>query len=223
VAAVGGTDKMWSGVAVGTVRTYARVNPDEAFTYQAWMDAVRRAETFVSYGPLLEFAVDGQPLGSRIELGAGGGTLDVTWQVESVTIPLTRVELVVNGEIRESVQVEPGTQGVSGSWSVPVDQSAWLALLVRGQYPDKPEVIAAHSSPVMVRVAGSELLAAADAVTILEQIEGALVYIDTIGTRAEDRAYRRMRLVLESAHRTLHNRMHQKGQYHEHEMGHDHH
>ena len=93
---------------------------------------------------------------------------------------------------------------------------------MRGQYPDKPEVIAAHSSPVMVSVAGSELLAAADAVTILEQIEGALVYVDTIGTRAEDRAYRRMRLVLESAHRTLHNRMHQKGQYHEHELKHSH-
>ncbi len=61
---------------------------------------------------------------------------------------------------------------------------------------------------------GSPLLAAADAVTILDQIEGALAYLDTVGTRAEDRAYKRMRLVLESAHRTLHNRMHQEGHYH---------
>ena len=217
VAAVGGTDKMTAITAVGTVRTYARIAPGQPFTYTHWMDAVRRAETFVTYGPLLEFSVDGKPMGSRMALGKKGGTLDITWQVASVTVPVTSVELVVNGEIRERATVGP--EGGAGSWSVQVDHSAWLALLVRGQYPGKPELIAAHSSPVMVAVAGSELIAAADALTILEQIEGALAYLDTIGTRAEDQAYKRMRLVLTSAHREMHNRMHQQGFYHEHGPG----
>ena len=214
VAAVGGTDKMSAATAVGTVRTYARIPPDQPFTYEAWMDAVRRAETFVTYGPLLEFSVDGHPMGSRLQMGHGGGTVDVVWEVASVTVPMSRVELIVNGEIRESLAVDPTHD--RGYWSVPVQHSAWLALLVRGHYPDKPEIIAAHSSPVMIDVTGSQLLAAADAVTILEQIEGALAYLDTIGTRAEDRAYKRTRLVLEAAHRTLHNRMHQLGYYHDH-------
>jgi len=147
-------------------------------------------------------------------MGHGGGTVDVVWEVASVTVPMSRVELIVNGEIRESLAVDPTHD--RGYWSVPVQHSAWLALLVRGHYPDKPEIIAAHSSPVMIDVTGSQLLAAADAVTILEQIEGALAYLDTIGTRAEDRAYKRTRLVLEAAHRTLHNRMHQLGYYHDH-------
>jgi hypothetical protein len=214
VAAVGGTDKMSASMAVGTVRTYARIDPSEPFTYETWMEAVRRAETFVTYGPLLEFAIDGHPMGSRMEVSANGGTVDVTWQVASVTIPMSRVELIVNGEIRESLAVPPGEK--SGHWSVKVDKSSWLALLVRGHYADKPEIIAAHSSPVMISVEGSPMLAAADAVTILEQIEGALAYLDTVGTRAEDAAYKRMRLVLTSAHRTLHNRMHQLGYYHGH-------
>ena len=214
VAAVGGTDKMSASTAVGTVRTYARIAPEEAFTYETWMDAVRRAETFVTYGPLLEFAVDGHPMGSRIEMSSSGGTVDVTWQVASVTIPMSRVELIVNGEIRESVAVR--SREGSGHWSVKVDKSSWLALLVRGHYADKPEIIAAHSSPVMAIIEGSPLLAATDAVTILEQIEGALAYLDTVGTRAEDTAYKRMRLVLQSSHRTLHNRMHQLGYYHGH-------
>ena len=214
VAAVGGTDKMSANTAVGTVRTYARLGPDEPFTYEAWMEAVRRAETFVTYGPLLDFAVDGHPMGRRIEMPASGGTVDVTWQVASATIPMSRVELVVNGEIRESVAVK--AEAGSGHWSIKVDKSSWLALLVRGHYADKPEIITAHSSPVMVSVAGSPMLAAADAVTILEQIEGALAYLDTVGTRAEDVAYKRMRLVLTSAHRNLHNRMHQIGTYHDH-------
>jgi len=214
VAAVGGTDKMSASTAVGTVRTYARIPEDEPFTYAAWMDAVRRAETFVTYGPLLDFSVDGRPMGSRIEMTGSGGTVDVTWQASSVTIPMSRVELVVNGEIRESMSVAPDQ--ASGSWSVRVNDSVWLALLIRGHYADQPEIIAAHSSPVMVTVQGTPMLAAADAVTILEQIEGALAYLDTVGTRKDDRTYKRMRLVLESAHRSLHNRLHKQGQFHDH-------
>jgi hypothetical protein len=212
--AVGGTDKMSADTAVGTVRTYARMAPEQAFTYESWMEAVRRAQTFVTYGPLLEFAVDGQPMGSRIGMSATGGSVDVTWQAASVTIPMSRVELIVNGEIRESLAVPP--DAAAGHWSVKLDKSAWLALLVRGHYPDRPEIVAAHSSPVVVSVEGSPMLAAADGVTILEQIEGALAYLDSIGTRADDVAYKRMRLVLTSAHRRLHNRMHQLGYFHDH-------
>jgi hypothetical protein len=147
-------------------------------------------------------------------MNAQGGTVEVAWQVASVTVPMSRVELVVNGEIRESVAVPPDAG--RGRWSIRVARSSWLALLVRGRQAGKPEMIAAHSSPVMVRVAGSPMLAAADAVTILDQIEGAMVYLDVVATRAEERAYKRMRLALESAHRSLHNRMHQEGTYHEH-------
>ena len=214
LAAVGGTDKMAASTAVGTVRTYARILPGVEFTYEAWKDAVRRAETFVTYGPLLDFRVSGLPMGSRLDLPAGGGSLDVEWQVASVTLPASRVELMVNGEIRASQAVD-GEQD-AGHWSVRLEKSAWLALLVRGHYPGEAEIIAAHSSPVIVSVAGAPLLAAADALTILEQIEGAMVFLDTIGTRAELRAYQRMRIELEAAHRALHNRMHQAGYYHDH-------
>ena len=99
---------------------------------------------------------------------------------------------------------------------MPIDRSSWVALLVRGHYPDKTEVITAHTSPVMIEVAGSEFHAAADAVTILEQIEGALVFLDTVGTRAEDRVYRRMRLKLTSVYRKLHDELHSRGVFHEH-------
>ncbi len=220
VAACGGTDKMSSDTAVGTVRTYARIDPGTIFNYQSWMQAIRRAETFVTYGPLLDFMVNGRPMGSRIPVPRGGGTFDVTWQVASVTIPLTRVELVINGEIRESVSVTLGE--ASGHWSIPLERSSWLALLVRGKYSHQTEIIAAHSSPVLVKMEGSPLLAAADAVTILEQIEGALAYLDTVGTRAEDLIYKRMRLELISAHRSLHNRMHELGYLHPHSPATDH-
>jgi len=211
---------MDAATAVGTVRTYARIQPGQEFTYDNWKAAVRRGETFVTYGPLLEFSVDGQPMGGRIMMTARGGTVDVEWQVSSVTVPVSRVELVINGEIVQSVPVS--TCDSRGHWPVKIDHSCWLGLLVRGHYADKPEIIAAHSTPVRVNVEGSPLLAATDAVTILDQIEGSLAYLDTVGTRAEDRVYKRMRLVLEAAHRSLHNRLHQAGHYHEHTQAKDH-
>lgn len=214
IAAVGGTDKMSATTAVGTIRTYARLDPNRPFTYDAWKDAIRSARTFATYGPLLDFSVEGQEPGARIEMDATGGTVGVHWRVATATVPLSRVELVVNGEIRESRRVKSDRD--EGHWSVKMDRSSWLALLVRGHYRDKPEIIAAHSSPVMVDIEGSPFFAAPDAVSILEQIEGALAYIDTVGTRAEDAAYKRMRLLLTSAHRGLHNRLHQLGHYHKH-------
>ena len=110
--------------------------------------------------------------------------------------------------------MKPGKD--AGHWSVRIEKSSWVALLVRGHYADKPEIITAHTSPVMIKVAGSDFYSAADAVTILDQIEGALAYLDTVGTRADDQVYKRMRLKLTAAYRKLHNELHQKGHYHEH-------
>ncbi len=220
VAAVGGTDKMSADTAVGTVRTYARIPEGRAFTYEEWMKAVRRSETFVTYGPLIDLSVGGRPMGSRLTIGASGGTVDVAWSVESVTVPMSRVELVVNGEISHSQGVDP--ERAQGHWSVKIERSSWVALLVRGHYPGKPEIIAAHSSAVLIEAGQSPFFAAADALTILEQIEGVMAYLDSVGTRAETAVYKRMRLVLESAHRSLHNRLHQNGHYHEHTPVEDH-
>jgi hypothetical protein len=214
IAAVGGTDKMSATTAVGTVRTYARIPDGEEFTYDAWMEAVRAANTFVTYGPLMEFAVEGRSPGASVDLPQGGGTVDVTWEVASVTVPMTRVDLMVNGVVRETSSVKPDQD--KGHWAVRLDKNSWLALLVRGHYRDKPEIIAAHSSPVFVRVAGSEFYSAPDALTILEQIEGALAYLDTIGTRAEDEVYKRLRLKLSSVYRAVHNDLHRRGHYHAH-------
>ena len=220
VAAVGGTDKMSAGTAVGVIRTYAKIADDHEFTYNEWKECIRQGHTFVTYGPLVEFNVEGKPSGSRINMSSNGGIVSITWEVASVTLPMSRVELIVNGEVKESVSVSNWSG--NGNWSFKVSKSSWIALMVRGQYPDKPEIIAAHTSPVMIKVKDSPMLAATDALTILDQIEGAMAYLDTIGTRAEDNAYKRMKLVLTSAHRTIHNRMHEMGYYHQHTPVNDH-
>ena len=102
-------------------------------------------------------------------------------------------------------------------------KSGWAALLVRAKYDDKSEITAAHSSPVALDVEDSQVFAAADALTILEQIEGAMAYIDTIGTHPETERYKAMRLVLDSAYRRLHRKMHEAGYDHSHTHATHHH
>lgn len=220
VAAVGGTDKMSAGTAVGTIRTYSKIPDNKDFTYEEWKNSIRRGQTFVTYGPLMEFQVDGKAAGSLIEMSSNGGTVNITWEAASVTMPMSRVELIVNGEVKESQSVSKWKG--EGNWSFKVSKSSWVALLIRGQYPDKPEIIAAHTSPVVISVKNSPMLAAADGLTILDQIEGAMAYLDTIGTRAEDKTFKRMKLVLTSAHRIIHNRMHEMGYFHPHTPVNDH-
>ncbi len=126
------------------------------------------------------------PMGSRIELPASGGTLDVTWQVASVTMPMSRVELIVNGEIRQSQAVAPDDSQrvlVDQGGSELLDGACWCAGIIRTSPRSSPPI----PPRSWCRWPGRRCLAAADAVTILEQIEGALAYLDTVGTRAEDR------------------------------------
>jgi hypothetical protein len=238
VAAVGGTDKMSANIAVGAGRTYALLEKDQPLTYPAWQSAVASGRTFVTFGPLVDFTVDGRPPGARLRMSKKGGKVDVVWTAESLSIPMTRAELIVNGEIRESESIDSHSD--AGHWTVELKGSSWLAVLIRGrETPANPrrmsmrgqtasmtggdaELISAHTSPVMVEVEGSDFMAAADAVTILQQIEGSLAYFETLGTRADTETYQRLRLLLTSVHRELHNRLHRHGVHHDHTAVSDH-
>lgn len=214
IPVVGGTDKMSAATAVGMVRTYARIPEDMPFDYDNWMKAVKRGETFVTVGPLLEFTVNGKPMGSWVHVNASGATVDVEWRIASVTMPVTSVELVANGMMIEKRSID--SRDMDGHWSVRIDRCTWLALLVRGRYPGQQEIVAAHSSPVMIQVEGSDFRSAADELTILEQIEGSLAYLDSVGPRADEITYKRMRMKIETVYQRLHHRMHQNGYFHSH-------
>ena len=71
-------------------------------------------------------------------------------------------------------------------------------------------------------VADSPLFNEPDASAVLEQIEGAIAYVDTIAPRPNAQRFREMRAVLEAAHNRLHQRMHAHGIYHEHTPVHGH-
>jgi hypothetical protein len=110
----------------------------------------------------------------------------------------------------------------SGSTELKISEPTWIALRVRGSYHGKHGEIAAHTSAIQVMVAGKPLFSKNDAVAVLEQIEGAIAYVDTIAPRPEALRYKQLRATLEAAYNRLHQRLHQNGIFHPHTPLHDH-
>jgi len=215
---VGGSDKMSAEALLGGIRTYAQLGERE-LTYGNWMDAIRSGNTFVTVGPLVAVTVEGVAPGGRLHLPAGGGTVTIEWQVESLQVPIDRVEVIVGGLISSDTTVG-GLLAARGAAQVTVSRSSWIALRVRGSYHGRPDDIAAHTSAVQVLVDGSALFSDVDSMVVLDQIQGAIVYVDTIAPRAQARRFRELRATLETAYNRLHQRMHAAGVYHRH-PGHD--
>lgn len=215
VPAVGGTDKMSQATAVGTIRTYTRM-VDLAFDYERWMASIQTGNTFVTFGPLIEFHINGHAIGSTIHISDNSATVDVHWTVASVTIPITTIEIIVNGKVRAAYHVDAEQESHIGYESLSITDSSWIALRVRGKYNDQSEIIAAHTSAICIMLKGKRLFQAADAVTILEQIEGSTAYIRSLKHVSDNRIYKQLLLTLTSAYRSLHNRMHHQGIMHHH-------
>jgi hypothetical protein len=211
---VGGSDKMAASMLLGGIRTYAHLGDCE-LTYESWMDAVRAGNTFATIGPLVSILVEGVSPGGRVDLPAGGGKIAVDWNVESVGVPIEQVEIVDGGLVVEQVHCG-GCLASHGTVSVAVTSSTWLALRVRGSYHGRTDDIAAHTSAVQVVVDETPLFSEPDAATVLDQIQGAIAYVDTLAPRPEVQRYRELRATLEGAYNRLHQRMHHAGVYHAH-------
>ena len=216
IPVVGGSDKMATASLLGGIRTYAHLATDE-FSYENWVRAVRRGHTFVTVGPLIDFEVEGLVPGNILELPSGGGTINATWKVESVRLPIDQVEVVVGGMVADQVDFDK-TLTAEGSCELTISASSWVALRVRGSYRRQQGDIAAHSSAVQIRVGGSELFSQPDATAILAEIEGAMAYVDTLAPRPEATRYKQLRVALKAAHRRMHQRLHRQGIFHDHAL-----
>jgi len=57
---------------------------------------------------------------------------------------------------------------------------------------------------------------------VLDQIQGAIAYVDTLAPRPEASRYKQLRATLETAYNQLHQRMHHAGAFHQHTPVHGH-
>jgi hypothetical protein len=164
VPLVGGSGKDSNTVALGAMRTYARLAPGEPLTYKSWIEAVRAGRTFVTNGPLLLLDVAGYGPGDTIHLESDGQTVHVRAEARSAT-PLDKLELLVNGGVLASASPSGSPSSAVLELDLPIPASGWLAIRCHGRKQQPTQNVFAQSSPVYIRVGGRAMPADSSAAT----------------------------------------------------------
>ena len=154
----------------GEVRVYAHIG-DAAFGADAWLDGVRRGNTFVTNGPMLELEVERKQIGDTLRLDQAR-EVAVSGSANS-QFPLDRVELVYNGKVLTTAALTENGTRATISARVKLNRSGWLALRAAGPgHPDHPVGRQdAHTSPIYVEVAGKPAASREDAKFFLKWID----------------------------------------------------
>jgi hypothetical protein len=210
--AVAGTDKMGAYMPAGANRVYAYLGQEE-FNFPNFAQAVKAGNTFATTGPLLMFHADGHAPGAEITLGAGGGTIEVSAQAQCF-VPFHRMEIVYNGKVVASREEPQGSRIMHLTEKVKVPGPGWLAARCASKLGPTTSwrlKIAAHTSPVYIKVARRDLFSPEAAQYFLQLIDGSQAYVETIATRPDPETFARIRKVYTDARAALHQRMHQHG------------
>lgn len=167
VPLAGGSGKDSNAVALGSVRTYARIPQGEALSYSAWIEAVRAGRTFVTNGPLLSLSVEGGGPGGIIMTPAEGRRVRVRAEAQS-TVPFDQLEVLSDGEVIAEKEASGNRQSaVLEVEHVPAG-SGWLAARCWGRERlADGQCVYAHTSPVYVRMEGRPVRPSADTVAPL--------------------------------------------------------
>jgi hypothetical protein len=209
VAAVGGTDKMSAGMPVGGVRTYARLNRNQGFTFENWGRAIRAGRTFTTSGPLIDLTVDGQAVGDEIRIAGRRATVEVKAHAECAW-PIDLLEVVVNGQVVAATSARRGAKALALRERVKLDGSCWIAARCGSRTRVNhcwPIHLGAHTSPIYVIAAGQEIFSPSDATYMLTLIDGGVTYLDTLSVRFDEKRHRAMKAIFEKARREITRRL----------------
>lgn len=116
-------------VPIGFGRVYVYV--PEQFDYDQWIEGLKKGNSFVTTGPLLEPKFQGELPGTEFQLSEiPKGRLELTGKIHTVD-ELDRIEVVVNGEVVSKLEVLQENQiggHFSGSYagSVSISESSWI-------------------------------------------------------------------------------------------------
>jgi hypothetical protein len=183
VTATGGEDSISSMQAsklVGSARTYVYTG-ERGLEAEAWFEGLRAGRAFVSTGPLVELTVNGRLPGDELALPAGGGEVEVSGRVRSIT-PLDSVALIFNGEKVDTIALSADRMSADFTKTLKVSRSGWYHLRAEGKpeerYPLDTTFAQGFTNPVWVTVGGRPVRDRASA-------EYCLKWIDKLHAMAE--------------------------------------
>ncbi|MFI4912222.1 MAG: CehA/McbA family metallohydrolase [Sedimentisphaeraceae bacterium JB056] len=145
LTASAGSDAPYGGMT-GLVRVYAYTGKDK-FEPDDWFDAMKKGNTFVSCGPMLEFTVNGQIPGSEIVVD-GNEPLTINakaWGQKGVSAPKL-LEVIKLGEpIKQTSSTDPAVKSLDIEMALDSEYGFWIALHAVGHNGSE-----AHTTPIYV-------------------------------------------------------------------------
>jgi hypothetical protein len=180
---VGGTDKMSANTPVGLYRTYVYIPQDQAFTYDNWCQGLCSGRTFLSGGALLWFTVDGQPIGSTLQV-KGGGTVEVEAVARSI-FPLHSLQIVQQGRVVMETSSDEGSRELHLRTRLQIQKDTWLTARCAGpdyqampHFDQRGRGIFAHTSPIYITTEDEyDLFDEKTAQYMMTLVEGGLDYL----------------------------------------------
>jgi hypothetical protein len=128
ITATAGSDYPCGGQSLpGHERFYTKV--EGPLTYPKWIESVRQGRTFVTSGPVVEFRVNGQDIGSEIMLNKAS-TVELSGSVvfDPERDDLAAVELLQNGNVVNRFSRVKGESRIEFRVKRRVDESSWFAI-----------------------------------------------------------------------------------------------
>ncbi|MEO8032602.1 MAG: CehA/McbA family metallohydrolase [Gemmatimonadota bacterium] len=172
----GGTDAMANYASmrgpVGMDRVYVKAGPG-GLTRSRFYAGLTAGRTFATNGPLLDFALNGQPIGSDIKVGASTGSVVARVSLTSY-VPVERLEIVGNGKVVATLPLAGSRMRFSGTVTLPISGSGWYLVRAIGdsvRFPVLDVYPYATTSPIYLTVGGQPIRSKADAAFFRDWID----------------------------------------------------
>ncbi|MBI2947483.1 MAG: CehA/McbA family metallohydrolase, partial [Verrucomicrobia bacterium] len=152
----------------GWGRAYVKLT--NGLAYADWVRQQQAGRSFVTTGPMLEFAIEGAEPGQTIRLDSPRSVKvrGRAWAQHE----LEKLEVIYNGRVTLQGKLSTDKRQAVIDQDLPLDQSGWLAL--RTSSPQRSSVgvpLAAHTSPIYIDFPGRPLNAKVDAEFFLAWID----------------------------------------------------
>ena len=156
IPAAGGTDAMADYATlrgpVGLNRVYVSI-PAGPLASAAWLEALKDGRSFATNGPLLDFSLDGSPIGATVKLERPR-TVAFYARLRSI-VPLDHAQIVCNGHVVRELALRSRRDTLDASGTLPLELSGWCVLRAfsdRAEYPILDNFVYATTSPIYVTV-----------------------------------------------------------------------
>jgi TolB protein len=149
---------------VGFDRVYVWT-PGWPVSIDTWMDELKQGRTFATNGPLIEFKLAGEMVGSELKFDSPQTAVPFTARLRSI-VPVDHLEVVCNGKVVKALPTDAANESADIKGSLPIQESGWCVLRAwseKAEYPVMDNYTYATTSPVYATVSGKRAYSKKDA------------------------------------------------------------